>query len=154
MYATLNAYRSYLRACSEPDSLHTPQSILVLHGLVEYVQSGSNYNFTARPIRKLCRISFLELPGNIRAEYSRLSHCQTRPNRRTAQDEALGLLTDDALGTAAQEILAGKLFTHSTTLNPRLVVVDKAGCCGGAYPVRTSWSDHIAAHATGIINMQ
>lgn len=47
------------------------------------------------------------------------------------QDETLGLLTDGALGAAAQEILSGKLFTHSKTLTPRLVLVDRAGCCGG-----------------------
>eukprot|EP00892_Ulva_mutabilis_P001372 jgi/Ulvmu1/11235/UM073_0007.1 len=47
------------------------------------------------------------------------------------QDEALGLLTDAGLGVAAQEILAGKLFTNSQTLTPRLVIVDTAGCCGG-----------------------
>lgn len=73
------------------------------------------------------------------------------------QDETLGLLTDPVLGTAAQEILAGKLFTHSQTLCPRLVVVDKAGCCGGTCPGSSKWALRIDAHgphSTGAMSMQ
>ena len=52
---------------------------------------------------------------------------------RCVQDELLGYLADEQLGGAAAEVLAGKVFTHTLQPRPRLVLVDRAGCCGGAH---------------------
>jgi hypothetical protein len=49
------------------------------------------------------------------------------------QDEALGYLGDHDLSPAAEEVLAGKLFTHGKQPHPRLIVVDQTGCCGGVH---------------------
>jgi hypothetical protein len=64
----------------------------------------------------------------------------------TSQDETLGLLEDERLGAAAQEILAGKLFTHTLQPHPRVVIVDQKGCTGGE-PVYLGWSQqHMHRH--------
>jgi Misato Segment II tubulin-like domain len=49
------------------------------------------------------------------------------------QDETLGYLVGHDLSPAAEEVLAGKLFTHGKQPHPRLIVVDQTGCCGGAH---------------------
>jgi hypothetical protein len=62
----------------------------------------------------------------------------SHPFLRSLQDEALGYLGHESLCEAAQEILAGKLFSHTAEPHPRLVVVDETGCMGGALYACTS----------------